>query len=98
MSLPPGGEAAVALALLEGKGLIDLIEPAFGQLDRLDDAARVACTVEAAPVLTARAAAAGVPLRPVGRATGTAVRLGGGTVPLAELAGLHAGALATLLD
>jgi phosphoribosylformylglycinamidine synthase len=57
----------------------------------------VACAQDVAPALAARAAAAGVPLRPVGRAFGTALRLGGASIPLAELAELHEGALPKLL-
>lgn len=94
--------AATEMALAGGVG-VEIVSEA--ELDPLawffgEDQARylVACTAEAAPILTARAAAAGVPLRPVGRATGAAVRLGGGTVPLTELAELHAGALAKLFD
>ncbi len=58
----------------------------------------VACAPENAAALGALAAAAGVPLRPVGRAGGAAVRLGGASVPLAELAALHGEALGKLLD
>jgi len=58
----------------------------------------IACAPEAQATLMAAAGAAGVALRPVGRATGRALRLGGATMPLEELAALHAEALPKLLD
>jgi phosphoribosylformylglycinamidine synthase II len=57
----------------------------------------LACAQADAAALSALAGAHGVPIRSVGRATGTSVRLGGASVPLADLAELHGGALPKLL-
>jgi len=94
--------AAAEMALAGGVGLEVVsqadIDPAgwfFGE-----DQARylVACAQADAPALVAMAAAAGVPIRPVGRATGAALRLGAAAIPLAELAALHGESLGKLLD
>jgi phosphoribosylformylglycinamidine synthase len=94
--------AAAEMALAGGVGLEIVSEadmdPAawfFGE-----DQARylVACAPEDQAALMAHAAAAGAPLRPIGRAFGQALRLGGAAIPLAELAELHATALPRLFD
>ncbi|MBP7001887.1 phosphoribosylformylglycinamidine synthase subunit PurL [Amaricoccus sp.] len=93
--------AAAEMALAAGVGMEIVsdadVEPAgwfFGE-----DQGRylLACAPEATAALLARAGAAGVPLRPVGRAFGTTLRLGAAAIPLAELRALHEGALPALL-
>ncbi|MBP7241880.1 phosphoribosylformylglycinamidine synthase subunit PurL [Amaricoccus sp.] len=94
--------AAAEMALAGGLGVEIVsdadVEPAgwfFGE-----DQGRylIACAPEAAAALLARGAEAGVPLRPVGRAAGVALRLGAASIPLAELGELHRGALPRLLS
>src|SRR5262245_61792290 len=62
----PVVEAAVAFALLESKGRIDLAEPAIGHLGRFDDTARFAASVEDDPAL-ARGRGVGFVLGAAGR-------------------------------
>ncbi len=57
----------------------------------------LACAQGDAAALSALAGAHGVPIRSIGRAFGAAVRLGGASVPLAELREIHEGALPKLL-
>ncbi len=58
----------------------------------------IACAPDAIPEVTAAAAAAGVPLRPVGRAAGTALRLGPASVKLADLRAAFEAGLPRLMD
>jgi phosphoribosylformylglycinamidine synthase len=94
--------AAAEMALAGGIGLeivseadMDLAEWFFGE-----DQGRylIACAPEAVTALGAMAAAAGVAMRPVGRAQGTSLRLGPAVVPLDRLAGRHREGLARLMD
>lgn len=57
----------------------------------------LACAQGDAAALSALAGSHGVPIRSIGRAFGAAVRLGGASVPLAELREIHEGALPKLL-
>jgi phosphoribosylformylglycinamidine synthase len=94
--------AAAEMALAAGLGLEIVSEAETGPAAWFfgEDQGRylLACAPEAQPALMAAAAAAGVPLRPVGRAHGAALRLGGARIELAELARLHEEALPKLLD
>jgi phosphoribosylformylglycinamidine synthase subunit PurL len=94
--------AAAEMALAGGVGLeivseadLELAEWFFGE-----DQGRylIACAAEAVAALGAAAASAGVPLRPVGRATGSSLRLGPATIPLERLAQAHGEGLARLMD
>ncbi len=96
------GLAAAEMAMAAGLG-VEIVSEAemepvawfFGE-----DQARylVACAADQASALGAAAAAAGVPIRPVGRVHGAQVRLGAASVPVSELTELHRGALGKLLD
>ncbi len=94
--------AAAEMALAGGVG-VEIVgeaemDPAawfFGE-----DQARylVACPPEDQSALLAMAAEAGAPLRPVGRAGGTVLRIGPARIPLAEAAAAHGRCLSDLLD
>jgi phosphoribosylformylglycinamidine synthase subunit PurL len=97
--LSDGGLALAAFEMAAGAGVgvsLDAADlpPLYGE-----DQARylVACAPEAAAALTAAGAAAGVPVAPVGRFGGGAVRLGGSEAGLAELVGLWRGAFAAAM-
>lgn len=95
------GLAAAEMALAGGVGVEIVSEAEMTPAEWFfgEDQGRylVACAQGDAAALSALAGAHAVPLRSVGRATGISVRLGGASVPLAELAELHAGALPKLL-
>ncbi|MDP3961413.1 MAG: phosphoribosylformylglycinamidine synthase subunit PurL [Pseudorhodobacter sp.] len=97
--LSDGGLALAAFEMAEAAGLGLRLDPAdiptlFGE-----DQARylVACSTAQAVKLEAAATAAGVPLARMGSFGGTAVRLGGSTAAMAELAAIYRSALESAL-
>ena len=94
--------AAAEMAIAGSVGVALEAEPSLGALAWFfgEDQARylVACAPERVADLMARAGAAGVPARAVGRAGGGAVALGAASVPLERIAARHAEGLTILLD
>jgi phosphoribosylformylglycinamidine synthase len=86
--------ARTGLAIDSGEGM----DPAAWFFGEDQGRYLIACAPEDAEPLAASAAEAGVPLLPVGQASGTALRLAAATLPLADMAEVHESCLARLLD
>jgi phosphoribosylformylglycinamidine synthase len=97
--LSDGGLALAAFELAEGSGVGVQIDSAdMGQLFGEDQARYlIACNFDQAEALMSAASRAGVSLSSVGRFGGDAVRLGGGSAPLAELAAIYRNSFAEAL-
>jgi phosphoribosylformylglycinamidine synthase len=89
--LSDGGLALAAFELAEGSGVgVHIDSDNMGQLFGEDQARYlIACNFDQAEALMSAAARAGVAVSSVGRFGGDAVRLGGASAPLSELAALY---------
>jgi len=98
--LSDGGLALAAFEMAEAAGVGVQIDEGDTPALFGEDQARylIACNFDAAEALMIAAGRAGVPIRTVGRFSGTVVRFGGSEAPLDELSALYRGAFAAALD
>ncbi|MCM2562151.1 phosphoribosylformylglycinamidine synthase subunit PurL [Lutimaribacter sp. EGI FJ00015] len=92
--LADGGLALAAFEMAEAGGVgVQLDDGDMGQLFGEDQARYlIACNFDQAEALMIAAGRAGLPLKTVGKFTGSNVRMGGAEAPLSELAALYRGA------